>query len=140
VSTHEDFSRKLEGKGPSDRSFGVVFAVASAVVGLLPMVRRHPVRPIWLGVAAAFAIVTIVRPGLLGPLNRLWFKFGLLLSRVTSPIVTGLLFYVIVTPIAVFRRAGGKDALRLRADPGAKTYWIERTPPGPDPQTMSQQF
>jgi hypothetical protein len=77
---------------------------------------------------------------LLRPFNRLWFRFGLLLSRVVNPLVMGLLFYFTVTPIGLIMRALGKDPLRLRFDRGARTYWIDRQPPGPEPETMRQQF
>ncbi|MBT3401824.1 MAG: hypothetical protein HN420_17765, partial [Rhodospirillaceae bacterium] len=91
-------------------------------------------------VAIAFLAIAFLRPGLLAPLNRLWTRFGLLLHRIVNPIVMGFLFYLTVTPMALIMRALGKDLLRLKRDPEAKSYWIERTPPGPAPDTMSNQF
>jgi hypothetical protein len=90
--------------------------------------------------AAAFLLVAFVYPRILGPLNRLWLKFGLLLYKVMNPLVLGLLFFVTIMPIGLFMRAMGKDFLRLRRDPDAKSYWIDRTPPGPPPQSMKNQF
>jgi hypothetical protein len=93
-----------------------------------------------LPLAAAFLLVALVYPRLLGPLNRLWLKVGLLLYKVMNPIVLGLLFFVTIMPIGLVMRAMGKDFLRLRLDSGAKSYWIDRTPPGPPPQSMRNQF
>jgi len=62
------------------------------------------------------------------------------LHRIVTPVVTGLLFYAVVTPIGLMMRAAGKDVLRLKRDPGAKSYWIERAPPGPAPDTMKNRF
>ena len=84
--------------------------------------------------------MTIGLTGLLAPLNRLWFRFGLLLNSIVSPIVMGLLFYLIITPFALFMRLTGKDLLHLRRDPEAASYWIQREPPGPAPDTIKNQF
>ncbi len=73
-------------------------------------------------------------------MNRLWFLFGMALHKVISPLVMGLLFYLTVTPIALIMRAIGKDPLHRQFDPQAKSYWIERRPAGPAPETMRRQF
>ncbi len=137
---HEDFAREAKVEGSSDRSFGFVFAAVFTLIGLWPLMGGGQVR-IWaLGIAAAFAVVVLARPGLLAPLNRLWTRFGLLLHKVVSPLIMGMLFYLTVTPIGLLMRAFGKDPLRLRPDPDAASYWIERDPPGPPPETMKNQF
>ena len=137
---HEDFARDDKVEGSSDRSFGFVFAAVFTLIGLWPLMGGGQVR-IWaLGIAAAFAVVVLARPGLLAPLNRLWTRFGLLLHKVVSPLIMGMLFYLTVTPIGLLMRAFGKDPLRLRPDPDAASYWIERDPPGPAPETMKNQF
>ncbi len=137
---HEDFAREAKVEGSSDRSFGFVFAVVFALIGLWPLMGGGQVRIWGLGIAAAFALVALARPGLLAPLNRLWTRFGLLLHKVVSPLIMGMLFYLTVTPIGLLMRAMGKDPLRLRPDPDAASYWIERDPPGPPPETMKNQF
>ena len=137
---HEDLGRKDEVKGSSDRTFGLVFAVLFAVIGLWPLLGGDAVR-IWsLGLAVAFLARALVAPGLLAPLNRLWMRFGLLLHKVVSPLVLGLMFYATVTPIGLIMRLLGKDPLGRGFDPAAKSYWIERDPPGPAPETMKNQF
>ena len=72
--------------------------------------------------------------------QQIWTKFGVLLYTIVSPVVLGFLFYVTVTPIALLMRVLGKDPLRLRRDPDAASYWIDRTPPGPSPESMKNQF
>jgi len=76
----------------------------------------------------------------LRPLNRLWLRFGLLLHAVMNPLIMGLLFYGTVMPIGLLMRLFGKDPLNLKRDAQASSYWIMRTPPGPAPDTMSNQF
>ena len=81
-----------------------------------------------LGLGVVFALSGTAWTAALAPLNKLWTKLGVLLYRVVSPLVLGLLFYVTVTPIALLMRVLGKDPLRLRRDPDAASYWIVRTP------------
>ena len=140
MTAHEDFSRKQEVQGPSDRSFGLVFTAVFTVIGCWPLLHGRPIRLWALGTAVAFLVITAVCASLLRPLNRAWTGFSLLLNRITAPIITGLLFFLAVTPIALLFRATGKDPLRLRRDPGATSYWIPREPPGPAPETMANQF
>jgi len=137
---HEDFSREEHVKAGSDRGFGFVFAGFFALVSALSWWRDHTGWHWMLPVAVAFLGVALVYPRLLAPLNKLWLKFGLLLYKVMNPLILGLLFFVTITPIGLVMRLCGKDFLRLRLDRGAKSYWIVRTPPGPPPQSMRNQF
>ena len=140
TSTHERLSDNETVKGSSDRSFGLVFAAVFTIIGLWPLFSSSGVRWWSLAIALVFAGVAFARPSLLAPLNRLWTKFGLLLNRIVSPLVMGLLFFVVITPIALIMRATGKDQLHLKFDPKAKSYWIERKPPGPAPESIKNQF
>ncbi|SJZ89910.1 hypothetical protein SAMN02745126_02771 [Enhydrobacter aerosaccus] len=137
---HEDYSRDDHVKAGSDRGFGLVFAGFFALVSGLSWWRGHAGWHWTLPLAVAFLLVALVYPRILNPLNRLWLKFGLLLYKVVNPIVLGLLFFLTITPIGLLMRAGGKDFLRLKLDRGARSYWIDRTPPGPPPQSMRNQF
>ena len=140
LNTHESLQREEIVKGSSDRTFGLVFAIFFSLVGLLPLLHRRPIR-IWaLIVAAGFLAVTLVSPALLRPLNHLWQRLGLLLHTITNPLILGALFYLIFTPFAIVLRLLGKDYLRLRWDDRAESYWLQRTPPGPPPESMSNQF
>jgi hypothetical protein len=93
-----------------------------------------------LAVAVAFLVLALVLPRALAPLNRLWFRTGLLLHAGINPVIMGLLFYTTVTPTGLIMRLLGKDPLRLQFDRQATTYWIPRCPPGPSPDTMRRQF
>jgi saxitoxin biosynthesis operon SxtJ-like protein len=138
--THEDFSRKEDIKPSSDRSFGLVIATVFLLITFWPLIRGEPVRWWALAVAGVFLALAVTWTAALAPLNKCWTKLGLLLYRVVSPIVLGLLFYMTVAPIALVMRLLGKDPLRLRRDPDAASYWIDRTPPGPAPESMKNQF
>jgi Saxitoxin biosynthesis operon protein SxtJ len=140
ASLHEDLERRQEEHGSSDRAFGLVFCALFALVGLSPLRAHHPVRWWALAVSAAFLIITLVRSAWLAPLNRIWTKLGVLMGRIISPVITALLFYVVVTPTAFLFRLLGKDPLRLHSDAEVRSYWIERHPPGPLPDTMPNQF
>lgn len=137
---HEDFSREEHVKAGTDRGFGQVFAGVFAILAGYSYWHGSTTWHYTLPIAAAFLIVAYVYPRALAPLNRLWLKFGLLLYKVMNPLILGLLFFVTIMPIGLVMRAFGKDFLRLKIDRNAKTYWIARTPPGPPPQSMKNQF
>ena len=137
---HEDLTREQDVEGSSDRSFGVVFAVVFLVIAGWPLWYGEAPRWWAAGVAAVFVLIAMLRPALLAGLNRQWMKLGVLLGKVVSPIALGLLFYGVITPIGAVLRLAGKDPLRLKFDRGADSYWIRREPPGPPPDSMTNQF
>ena len=92
------------------------------------------------GVSAVFLLITFTAPSILHPLNVVWTRLGLLIGKITNPIVTGLMFYLIFTPAALLMKALGKDLLNLKYDRTSKSYWIVRDPPGPLPESMRNQF
>jgi hypothetical protein len=139
-NTHESFHREETVQGSSDRTLGLVFAVFFLLVTLLPLVRGRPARMWALIPAGAFLIAALLLPGILHPLNIVWTRLGLLLHRITNPIILGVLFYVVFMPFGLVVRLVGKDLLRLRWDPQADSYWIPRDPPGPPPESMAKQF
>ena len=139
-STHEVFSRDEKIVAGSDRSFGLVMAAAFAIVTSLNAWHSGRLWP-WTGGLAALLLATaLLRPAVLHPLNLLWLKFGLLIHKVVNPVVMALLFYGTVLPTGLVMRMMGKDPLRLERQPDADSYWIARKPPGPSPETMSDQF
>ena len=83
--------------------------------------------------------MTLAAPRLLAPFNLAWFKLGLLMGKVVSPIVLGIIFFVLLTPVAVIGRLFGRDELRLKRK-AVQSYWIERVPPGPDGDSFKNQF
>jgi hypothetical protein len=137
---HENLTARHDVRRGSDRSFGLVFAAALLVVALFPLVHGRELRWWAVALSLAFFAAALIRPALLAPLNRLWFRLGLLLGRVTNPLVMGVVFFLVVTPMAVIMRLRRKDPLRLRIDRKACSYWIERVPPGPAPASMTNQF
>ena len=137
---HENLTRDSTVEGPSDRNFGLVFTAVFLLIGVVPLAFGHAAHLWSLIVAAAFGAVSMLAPGLLAPLNRLWARFGLLLHKIVSPIVLGIMFFLVITPMGLVMRLFGKDPLRLRIDRGASTYWIGRTPPGPPADSFIDQF
>ena len=129
-----------EAKMGSERSFALVFAVVFTIIGTAPLLKGGELR-IWsLLVAAVFLGLGLIAPGILRPLNTLWFKFGLLLGRIIAPIVISLLFFIAVTPTALVMRLLRKDLLSLKFDRKAKSYWINRSKTDNPMGSMKNQF
>lgn len=137
---HESFRRSEEAHGSSNRAFGLVFAAVFLIIGTLPMLVGGRLRLWSLAVSFVFAAVAFAAPRVLAPLNKLWTRFGLLLHQIVSPIVLGIMFFGVVTPMGALMRLAGKDQLRLRFDGKTESYWIERRPPGPKPDSLPDQF
>ena len=117
---------------PSDRSFGWTFAAIFALIAIF-----HP----WmLALAAALVIVTLTRAEWLAPLKRAWMKLGELMHHVVSPVMMGLIFFAVFTPVAIAMRAFGRDALKRRYEPQRNSYWEDRTPPGPSDDSFRDMF
>jgi Saxitoxin biosynthesis operon protein SxtJ len=124
----------------SDRSFGLVFAAVFSLIGCLPLLRLQTPRWWALGVAVAFALLALLRPAVLRPLNRAWLALGRLLHAVVSPLVMSAVFFLCVTPVAWIMRLRGKDVLSLARRPDLPSYWIAREPSPPPAETMKRQF
>ena len=139
-STHEVVYRDETVVVGSDRSFGVVMAVALGAITLLNTWHSGRLWPWTGGLAALFLVAGLLRPSTLNPLNLIWLRFGLLLHKVVNPIVMALLFYGTVLPTGLVMRMMGRDLLRLKRQPDADSYWVVRQPAGPSPETMKDQF
>lgn len=113
-----------------ERGFGIIFAAAFLLVG-----SRYDLAPAF-GIGALLLCTALLRPACLREPNRIWMRLAEVLARVTNPIMTAAMFYLLVTPIGLAARALGKDSLRRCRDPDAPTYWIKRKPPG----SMANQF
>ena len=117
-----------EVKLSSNRSFGVVFFIVFLLIGLYPLLKGNDLR-IWsLIISFIFLALGLINSKILTPLNRLWFKFGLLLGRFMSPLIMGIIFFVVVTPIGIIMRLLKKDLLNLKYNK-KETYWIDKTSP-----------
>lgn len=139
-SFHESFASYDEVKQGSNRSFGYFFGGIFLLYACFPFFKGHPVR-IWaLILGLAFLVVTIFFPHALKPLNYAWFRFSMLLSKIMNPIVMGILFFVIITPLGILMRLSGGDPLKLKWKKDVKSYWLPRTPPGPAPEKMANPY
>jgi len=125
---------------PSDRSFGLTFAVVFTILGGWLLWRSNSYAWVALALAAAFAVISFTFARVLHPLNKLWMRFGLLLSMIVSPIVLGVIFFVVLVPVGLFQRMRGRDVLRRSFDRQLPSYWILRDPPGPQPDSFPRQF
>lgn len=141
--SHEEFEREKLLETGSDRSFGltvggILMAIGALRFGLSQELKNLEIALIAVG--GALVVLALVAPGLLSSLNKAWMRLGLLLSKIVTPIVMGLIYYTTVVPIGLIFRALGKDLLNIRKDPLAESYWVVRDPPGPEPETMKNQF
>jgi hypothetical protein len=125
---------------PTDRRFGLTFAAIFAVIGTWFTWRANQVGVPLLGVALAFAVIALVAARLLHPLNVAWMRLGILLNKVVSPVVLGAIFFLVFTPVSLLFRIIGRDALKRTYEPELTSYWVERTPPGPDGKSLPRQF
>jgi len=118
---------------PSDRKFGWTFAILFLLFGAF----NHP----WMmAVGAALAIVTLTRAQWLAPLKHAWMRLGDLLNRVVSPVVMGVIFFAVFTPVGIVMRLAGRDALARRYEPDSPSYWKRRDPPGPAEDSFKNLF
>ena len=112
----------------SNRSFGIVFFIVFFFIAIYPVINDGHVR-IWsLIISAIFLILGLLNSEILSPLNKIWFKFGILLGKIISPLVMGLIFFIVVTPIGLLMRLINKDLLNLKFNKN-KSYWIEKNEP-----------
>ena len=112
----------------SNKSFGIVFFVVFLLISLYPLLNNESIR-IWsLVISIIFLILGILDSKILSPLNKIWFKFGLFLGKIISPIVMGIIFFLVVTPTGFIMRLLGKDVLNLKYN-DHNSYWIEKTGP-----------
>jgi cytochrome c oxidase subunit IV len=113
----------------SNRSFGIVFFIVFVLVATYPLLNQGEVR-IWsLIISFLFLFLGLVNSKILTPLNKLWFRFGLLLGKIISPIIMGVIFFLVVTPIGLLMRLFGKDILNLKLNKKKSSYWIEKAGP-----------
>lgn len=137
---HEIYDREEEVRGSSDRGFGFVFAGFFEILAAMRWWKDHGGAGWFAAAGITMLLIALVRPTLLAPFNRVWTKLALLLSKIMNPVIMGILFFLVVAPIALLMRLFKKRPLALEFDPAAKSYWIERTPPAPLPGSMKNQF
>ena len=112
----------------SNRSFGIVFFVVFLLIALYPLTYSGELR-IWsVIISLIFMFLGLINSKILTPLNKLWFRFGIFLGKIISPVIMGIIFFLVVTPIGLFMRLLRKDLLNLRYNKN-KSYWIEKNDP-----------
>jgi len=109
----------------SNRSFGIVFFTVFLIIATYPLINNGEIR-IWsLILSLVFLILGLLNSKILYPLNKIWFKFGLLLGKLVSPLIMAIIFFLVVTPIGILMRVLNKDLLNLKFNK-SKSYWIEK--------------
>jgi hypothetical protein len=132
-----DTKTKSKIKLGSNRSFGLVFFVVFLIISLWPFTFDTNIKVLPAVISLIFLILGLMNSKLLTPLNKVWFKFGIILGAVIAPIVMGIVFFFVVTPVGVIMRLAGKDLLSKKYNSKKKSYWIKRDKPI---ETMKRQF
>ena len=112
-------------KLPSNRNFGIVFSIVFLIIAIWPILNQNEIR-IWsIIISLIFLILGLINSKFLSPLNKAWFKFGLILGSVIAPVVMGIVYFLVVTPTGLIMKALGKDILGLKRNKNS-TYWLEK--------------
>ena len=109
----------------SNKSFGIVFFIVFFIISIYPLLSHNEIRLWSLIISIIFLVLGLLNSKLLTPLNKVWFKFGILLGKIVSPLIMGIIFFLVVTPIGILMRILKKDLLNLKFNKKT-TYWIEK--------------
>ena len=112
----------------SNRSFGIVFFIVFLLIALYPLSYSGEIRDWSVIISLIFLVLGLLNSKILTPLNKLWFKFGIFLSKIISPLIMGIIFFLVVSPIGLIMRIFGKDVLNLKYNKN-QSYWIEKNGP-----------
>ena len=115
-------------KLPSNRSFGLLFFLVFLIISLWPLSYEGEIRIVTLIISIIFLIIGLINSNILKPLNFLWMKFGIFLGKIISPLVIGIIFFIVVTPIGILMKLAKKDLLKLKFNDD-NSYWIEKNGP-----------
>ena len=126
---------------PSNRNFGFLFVGVFACLSAYGAYQGANAAAVygWLIAGIVVGLVAVAAPNLLTPFNKAWMKLGELMGKVVSPLVLGVIFFVLITPVALVTRLFGRDELRLKKT-NVSSYWIKRAPPGPAGDSFKNQF
>ena len=143
LKEHQILTTDHEQALPSERSFGLLFGAVFALLAAYGWFFKGWSLMIVLSLvvaALAFVLLGFVAPKVLKPLNWLWFQLGQLLGKIVSPVVLGAIFFLLLTPVSLVTRLFGRDELRLKRKASQTSYWLDRAPPGPEPESFKNQF
>jgi len=115
-------------KLPSNRNFGIIFFIVFALIAFYPLINGNSIRLSFLVVSLIFLILGILNSKFLLPINKIWFRFGIFLGKIISPLIMGMIFFLVVTPIGLLMKLFGKDVLNLKYNKD-RSYWIEKKGP-----------
>ena len=124
-------------KNTQNRSFGLLFFIVFLAFALWLLIKKGEINLYLISIALIFLILGLLNSKILTPLNKSWIKFGELLGRIIAPIVMGIVYFIILTPISLLVRLLGKDLIGMKFDKNLKTYWIKRKK---NLGTMDKQF
>jgi hypothetical protein len=125
---------------PSNKKFGLFFSTIFALIAVYAYLKfRVEFAAFALMTSTLFAFAAFLTPQILSPVNSLWFSLGVLLGKIVSPIVLALIFFVLITPLALVTRLFGRDELKMKKRT-VDSYWVDRSPPGPSPESFKNQF
>lgn len=124
--SHERIARDRVIKQSSEKSFGYLLGGICIAVGLWPLLSHLGVRWGWFILGLSLALIGFLKPSVLAPINKMWLKIALLLERIVTPMIMGVVFFLVVTPMALLLKILGKDLLGLRQKTNQKSYWTER--------------
>ena len=122
-------------KLPTNRNFGIVFCIVFFIIAIFPLLNQNDIRYWSLIISIIFLFLAVIKSEILTPLNKIWFKFGILLGKIISPIVMGVIFFFVITPIGIFIKLIGKDILNLKKTKN-QSYWSKKENTG----SMKRQF
>ena len=120
-----------------NRSFGLLFFIVFLAFALWPLTKKGEINLYLISIALIFLILGLLNSKILTPLNRSWIKFGELLGRIIAPIIMGIVYFIILTPVSLLVRLFGKDLIGMKFNNNLKTYWIKRKK---NLGTMDKQF
>ncbi len=140
---HAEYQEHQEIQGASDRSFGLT------VGGILLLIEAYRlyssgevdmIGVVLLCISIPLLVLGLIYPRILAPLNKAWLKLGSIMFRVVNPVIMFFVYALTVVPIGLILKLSGKDLLNIKLDKSIKSYWVERDPAGPSPESMKNQF
>ncbi|MDV7340839.1 SxtJ family membrane protein [Terasakiella sp. A23] len=140
---HEEHQSTHEIETSSDRSFGLTVGGILALIEAYRLWSNETLDTlgiVLLAIAAPLLLFGLIYPKILAPLNKAWIKLGFIMFKIVNPIIMFLIYVLTIVPIGLIMRLFGKDPMRMKLEPDAKSYWIERDPAGPSPESMKNQF
>ena len=131
---------KVSHELPSNRKFGLFFSFLFLCISIYLVYKSSYLLSVFTFIIfSIFIIATLFIPNSLKPLNIAWFRIGLILGKIVSPIVLGFIFFILISPLAIILKISGRDELRIKMNV-RKSEWKKRIPVGPSASSFKDQF